>query len=331
MSVSSPKSTVLMALVGNSVLTVLKFVAFSFSGSGAMLSEGIHSLADTGNQALLFIGIRRSERPANSMFHYGFGSERFLFALFSAMGLFVLGCGVTIYHGVRTLLDPPEQTFGPMLFIVLGISFAVDGFVLWRVIGAIHAEKGDESMWSYLRSSSDPTVAAVLLEDGAACLGVVIALVGIGTAAATGSHVPDSIATLLIGAMMGLIAVWLGVKNSVLILGRAIPVEIQRAVVGFLNEQPTIERVHDVKTLIVGAAHFKLKAEVDWDGRVLGGRLEGWVEEQKDLLDTEEGRREFARNFGERLTRAVAVEIDRIEDELKQRHPELKNLDLESD
>lgn len=331
MAGSSSKTAVTMALVGNSILTVMKFVAFFLSGSGAMFSEAVHSLADTGNQGLLFIGIRRSERPPDSMFHYGFGSERFLFALFSAMGIFVLGCGVTVYHGVHTLTHPPEQTFGPMLFIVLGVSFAVDGFVMWQTTVAIHREKGEKSMGSYLSSSSDPTIAAVLLEDGAACLGVLIALVGIGLSAATGSHVPDSIATLLIGGMMGLIAVWLGVKNSGLILGRSIPQEVQQAAVEFLRAQPTVERVHDVKTRIVGASHFKLKAEVDWNGRVLASRLEEWVEGQKDRLATEEGRRSFALEFGERMTRAVADEVDRIESELKRLHPELKNLDFESD
>ena len=100
----SGKSAVLQALIGNGILTVIKFVAFVMSGSGAMMSEAVHSFADTANQALLFIGVKRSMRPADETFAYGYGADRFVFALMSAMGIFILGCGVTIYHGVHSLL-----------------------------------------------------------------------------------------------------------------------------------------------------------------------------------------------------------------------------------
>jgi len=99
-------SVVLFAVLGNGTLTVIKFVAFLISGSGAMFSEAVHSAADTGNQMLLFLGARRSERPADQMFHYGYGSERFLFSLLAALGIFVLGCGVTVYHGIEGLVHP---------------------------------------------------------------------------------------------------------------------------------------------------------------------------------------------------------------------------------
>ena len=114
-------------------------------------------------------------------------------------------------------------------------------------------------------------------------------------------------------------------------LGRAIPAELQSAVVSFLESQPSVERVSDVKSRVVGAGRFKLKAEVDWNGRELAKGLEDWVEEQADRLGTPEERRAFTREFGERMTRAVAAEIDRIEDELKRRHPDLGHLDFESD
>jgi len=329
---TSSRTAVVLALVGNGFLTVLKLVGFAVSGSGAMLSEGLHSAADTANQALLYVGIRRSERPANALFPYGFGGERFLFALFSAVGIFVLGCGVTLYHGVHAALHPADLHLDGLVFAVLGISLVVDGWVLKKALDAIRPHRGDRGLVEYLRTSSDPTAAAVVLEDGAACLGVLVALVGILLSWLTGSHVPDVVATFVIGAMMGLIAVFLGYKNSTLIVGQAIPRRVQRDVLDFLEAQPTVEAVRSVQSRILGAEHFRLKAEIDWDGRVLGERLAGWVAEHADgLAGGEEARREFARRFGERLTDALSAEVDRIEAELMRRHPELAYVDLESD
>ena len=322
---------VVFALVGNSFLTVLKFVAFGFSGSGAMLAEGVHSAADTGNQFLLFLGIRRSDRPADAMFHYGFGGERFLFALLSAVGIFVLGCGVTMYHGVHMLLHPGEISGGWLIWVVLAISLVVDGLVLRTAINEVNAQRGKHSFMEYLRQSSDPTIAAVLLEDGAACFGVLLAMGGIGLSIVTGSPIPDAIATLLIGATMGGIAIWLGYKNRTLILGRAIPEPIQNAVVAYLREQPTIESVHDVKSRIVGAGTFKLKADIDWDGRVIASKLDDWSDEQAERFADAGQRTEALHEYGEKMTEALGDEIDRIEAELKERFPELHHLDLESD
>ncbi|MEE8467163.1 MAG: cation diffusion facilitator family transporter, partial [Planctomycetota bacterium] len=262
----SSQTAVSLAVLGNAFLTVIKFVAFAFSGSGAMLSEAVHSLADTGNQALLFVGIRRSERPADATFHYGFGAERFFFALMSAVGIFVLGCGVTVYHGVHTLLHPPQLTIGWMVYAVLGLSLVVDGLVLWKAVGVVRAQQGERGFFEHLRRSSDPTLAAVLLEDSVACIGVLVAAIGIGCATLTGSSVPDAIATLIIGGMMGFIAIWLGYKNRSLILGPAIPSDVERDVLEYLRAQPSVERVHDVKTRVVGADRFRFKAEVDWNG-----------------------------------------------------------------
>ncbi|MCP3918212.1 MAG: cation diffusion facilitator family transporter [bacterium] len=328
---SSSKNAVLIAIFGNGLVTVLKFITFAISGSGAMLSESLHSAADTGNQLLLFIGIRRSEGPADATFHYGRGAERFLFSLFSAIGIFLLGCGVTLYHGVHATLHPPELSYHWSIFAVLGIALLVDGFVLWKAAQIVLQNKGDKSFIEYVRESSDPTLAAVLLEDGVACLGVVIAFVAILLSMATGSHIPDVVATFLIGAMMGLIAFWLGYKNSALIIGRAIPKDMQDDVVRFLEEQESVVAVSGIRTRIVGSDLYRLSAQVDWSGARIAESMVDWVEERADRLTSSEGRREFTIAFGEHMTNTVALEVDRIETELKKRHPELDFLDLESE
>lgn len=321
----------MFAVAGNSVLTVAKFGAFMVSGSGAMLSEGIHSLADTANQVLLMIGIGRSERPANAAFHYGFGAERFFFALMSAVGIFILGCGVTIYHGVHCLLHPSEIHVGMLDYGVLALALVLEGFVLLKALQIVNQERGDQPLLRFLSTSSDPTLAAVLLEDGVACLGVVIAAVGLGLAELTGNTVYDSLATLLIGLLLGFVAVWLGYKNRDLILGRAIPKEVQESVHTYLSEQPSVIQVKKVKTRVLGAGDFTYSAEIDFNGAYLAEQMLPWVEEQAGVLANPEQRRSFARAFGERMTDAVATEIDRLEAELRKRHPELKHLDFESD
>lgn len=331
MAADASRSAVVLAVTGNAFLTILKFVTFATSGSGAMLSEALHSLADTANQALLWIGIRRSTRPATPMFHYGFGAERFLFALFSAIGIFLLGCGVTLYHGVHMITHPPELQLGWPVFAVLAASFAVDGFVLTKAVAAVHAQRGDQTFLQFVGATSDPTILAVLAEDGVACLGVVVAAVGVLLSWATGSVWPDIVATFLIGMLMGAIAVWLGYRNRGLILGRAIPRDVQADCEAFLGAQPSVRSVQRVKTRVLGAGEFRFDAEIDWNGAWFGQRLADWLGQRAAELASEQGRHAVAREFGQRLTEAIGDETDRLEAELVRRHPELRHLDLEGD
>ena len=327
----SSKGAVVLAVAGNGALTVLKFVTFALSGSGAMLSEAIHSLADTANQALLWIGIERSSLGPTPLFHYGRGAERFFFALMSAVGIFVLGCGFTLYHGIHNALDPPALEIGWAVYAVLGVSLVVDGIVLRKALLVAFEQKKDKGLIRFLRESSDPTLAAVLLEDAVATTGVIVAAIGISLSEWTGSHTPDVVATLVIGAMLGAVAIWLGWVNRTLILGRSIPLDVQSAIVRYLEEQPTVERVHAVRSRIIGADRFKLTAGIDWNGRALGALLEPWVAQNPVDLGDEGARAAFARDFGEHLTEAIGDEIDRIEAELREHHPELAFLDLESE
>jgi zinc transporter 9 len=318
-------------LLGNTFLTGIKFVAFFISGSGAMLSEAIHSLADSGNQGLLYLGIRKSERPADKMFHYGYGADRFLFALLAAVGIFVLGCGVTVYHGIMCLVHPPDLHLGWVTFTVLAISFLVDGWVLLAAIRAVHASKGSQSLWKFVRSSSDPTVLAVLFEDFIACLGVLVATVGILISYYTGSPVFDAVSSIIIGLLLGVMAMWLGYRNRQLILGPAIPREIEDAVVAYLKQQPSVTTVSDIKTQVVAADRFRLKAEIDYDGRHLSVQHTGWVRDQLPELSDDATIEQFVADFGERMLDTLAKEVDRIEREIAREFPQLRHLDLESD
>jgi zinc transporter 9 len=325
------KGAVFAALVVNTGLAAMKFVAFALTGSGSIFSEAMHTLADAANQGLLFIGIKRSEKAADEKFSYGYGGERFLFALLSAAGIFVLGFGVTVYHGVHSLIHPKLPDIKWWLFLILGISFVLNGWVLFKAIAAINKMRGKQSFKEFLKTTNDPTIAAVLLEDGIACGGVVIAVICIALSALLRSAVPDAIGSIIIGCMLGFVAVWLGLKNRALILGVAIPEEARRAAVEYLEAQPSIERVRKVQTKILGAGSYKLKAEIDWRGTWFGDQQLAWLAENKAGLADENSTRTFAADIAERITNALAHEIDRIEHELVAKIPELKFIDLESD
>ena len=324
---NSSKVAVLAALVANGGLAALKFAAFAVTGSGSMFSEAMHTLADAANQALLFIGIKRSERKPDAMFTYGYGGERYLFALLSAVGIFVLGCGVTVYHGISTLIKPHPLQIAWWLFLILGISFCVSSYVLWMAIKAINQQRGEQSFMQFVKTTNDPTVTAVLLEDIIACVGVVIAVICIGLSALLKSSVPDAVGSIIIGGMLGLVAVWLGYQNRSLILGRAIPQDVQDEVLAYLKEQPSIEKVRAIQSRIIGADEFKIKAEIDWNGRWFGEQHTDWVNEQQSKLEA----KDFAGQFGERMTEAIAMEVDRIEKALQEKTPQLKFIDLEGD
>jgi zinc transporter 9 len=330
MAASSSKA-VFLALIGNTFLTAIKLVAFVVSGSGAMLSEAIHSAADTGNQGLLYLGIRRSARPADAMFHYGYGGERFLFALLSAIGIFVLGCGVTVYHGIATLIHPPELNVGWVTWLVLAIAFVVDGYVLAVAIRAVDEQRGGQPFWRFIRSSSDPTILAVLFEDFVAALGVLVAAAGILLAQLTGNTVFDALSSIVIGLLLGLIAVWLGWRNRTLILGPAIPPDVEAGVVELLRAQPSVNSVRDIKSRVLAADKFQLKAEVDYDGRHLAREHLAWARAQRAKLSDDASLDAFALELGERVLDSLGREIDRIEREIAQRYPQLRHLDLEAD
>jgi zinc transporter 9 len=188
----------------------------------------------------------------------------------------------------------------------------------------------------FLRTTSDPTILAVLFEDSIACVGVVIALGGIGLSFAFVSTIPDAISSILIGLLLGLVAVWLGYKNRALILGVAIPKEIEDKMVAYLSTQPAIEKVLAVQSRIVGSDQYSLKAEVDFNGRVLAERLVSWLENEAVVKtgsadQTADQRLQFAREFGEKLMQEQGKEVNRIEDELRKQFPQLKYIDLESD
>ena len=320
-----------MALLGNGVLTVLKAIAFMVTGSGAMLSEAVHSAADTANQGLLYFGMRRSLRPPDSRFQYGYGADRYVFALMSAMGIFILGCGVTVYHGIHSLMHPPTITSSWITYAVLGAAIVIDGYVFMLAVREVNAGRGKKGFVAFVQSSTDPTLIAVLFEDFVATAGAAIAMGGIALANATGDPIYDSITSLIIGGMLGLMAIWLGWRNRQLILGPAIPRETQEAVMLFLRNHPSVGEVHSLRTRVVAAGSFRIAADIDFDGGYLGEKHSKWLAEQAASASSDEDWARIASEFGERVVGDLAKEVDDVEAQIVAKYPKIHHIDMEAD
>jgi len=331
MASSSSKTAVAAAIGGNAIVMVAKFVAFLFTGSGAMLSEAIHTLADLLNQILLMIGIVRSARDADDTFEYGYQSERYVWALISAVGIFFLGCGVTIYHGIQTLLHPHKLKELGWAIGVLIFSFLLEGIVFWIALRAAKQQAAGRPLFRFLRYEADPAVVAVVLEDFVACIGILVAMGAILLAKLTGNLYWDAIGSLTIGGLLGAIAIWLIVRNSQLLIGASIPEPIRLQVRRIIEANPAVEEIVDLKTRILDTDTYRIKADVRFDGGALADKLRPQLREAYEKISTPEEFETFARKFAEDIVELLAEEIDLIERRIRESVPQAKHLDLEAE
>lgn len=326
--VSSVK-TVTAALAGNLAVTLLKIGAFLLSGSGAMLSEAIHSAADTGNQVLLFLGLRRGARARDDDFHYGYGGDRFIFGLLSASGIFFVGCGVTVYHGIHGLLNPVMPTSGLVTFAVLGVSFVVEGSVLLIAVRSVGRQRGQVPFFRYVREGADPATVAILLEDSAAVLGLVLAALGIALAHRTGNPMFDALGSILVGLLLGAVAVYLVAANRALLLGKAVPDSVEAQFLEILQAWPSVRSVQDVKTRQLTPEVFTLKAEVTFHESFLAEKLRRSV--PFDRMADEASRDDVLRAVAACALRSISEDIDGMERAICAAIPQARHIDIEID
>ena len=319
------------ALGGNAFIAVMKLVAWGVSGSGAMLSEAIHSLADVANQALLLFGLRHAERGPDNRHQYGYGQAAFFWALVSALGIFFMGCGVTVYHGIHELMNPPESMHaGWLTWSVLTGSFVIEGWVLVGAVRQVYQAKPEHmGILAYLPKIKDPMLAAVLLEDFAACAGIVFATVGIGLTWLTGDPVWDGLASICIGVLLGVVALVLVRLNQRYLLGHAIDPEIDEGIRQILLARPSIEAAVLLQSRWVGPSTFVYRAEVDFDGAWFASELESHYLLLFEATHDHEQMRRLLATYTEHVSRLVAREVDVIEDLIRARYPEALFIMLE--
>jgi zinc transporter 9 len=322
---------VVAALAGNFILMLAKFFGFAVSGSAAMFSEAIHSLADTMNQALLLVGIKRSQKGADNEHSYGYGHERFIWALISACGVFFLGAGITIYKGFSSFMHPEELVLSPLIFIILILAFVTEMFTFYVAYRELRKNSRGLSFQKTLKEG-DPVTIAVLYEDAIAILGVLIALIGIGFSYFTGTHYGDAISSIIIGFMLAYIAVMLINKNRELLTGRSIPDDIKENIIELLESDPAIEKVIDFKSTYLNIGEYLIKCEVEFNGSALLKEIRETGHLRDDFETARENFPEFVRfcaDFTDRIPRIIGTKIDEIEKKIQTDFPDVKHIDIE--
>lgn len=263
MSHGSSKAVV-TAIVGNSIVTVAKFIGFSFSGSSALLAEAVHSLADTANQCLLYLGLKRSQRKADTHHHFGYGQERYFWNLISAVTIFFLGCAYTIMHAVEQIQHGyvPELSWIP--FAVIGIAFVVEGYSFFVALKEFlrQSKEAGKSFREYLVETRDPTTLAVLIEDSVAMLGLVFALLGIALSFWTGSAIFDGIAAICIGLLMGVLAYFLAATNRKYLLNHSDD-DVNEVAARLWAADDQVQTVQRVNSIVLSPEETLLMAEVE--------------------------------------------------------------------
>ena len=322
---------VIAALSGNALIMVLKFIGFLLSGSGAMLSESIHSFADTANQALLMVGIKRSKKKATKEFSYGYGKERFLWALISACGIFFVGAGATVYQGINALFENEHVAVSWIVFAILGISFVVELFTLWLAYRELRATTKGMRLKKALEYG-DPATIAVLYEDSIAVLGVVVAFISILLTKLTGNYYWDAIGSITIGIMLGVMAIVLINKSRGLLLEKAIPEEIKERIIEILESDPVIEKVLEFKSAIMDVGKYRIKCDAEFNGNALAKEMfaQGVLkEEYEEIKDDYQAFIKFSVDSIDRVPRLVGTHIDRLEKNIQKEFPEVVHIDIE--
>lgn len=317
------------ALAGNLIVTILKFIGFSISGSSALFSEGIHSFADTANQALLMVGIQKSTKKADKRFSYGYGHERFFWALISACGIFFLGAGVTIYKGVTDLQQSSVVHISPIIFIILFLSLFIESATF---IVALRAIKIKGRSLAYSLRIGNPSSIAVLYEDGVAVLGILIALLSIALTHLTGQHYWDALGSILIGVLLAIVAIILIAKNREYLMEKSMPEEMQANIIAILRADSAIEKVIDFKSSTLDYRKYRIKCEVEFHGPALIKSMYRSGELKEEFEDIQNDYGEFVRfcvDYIDRVPRLIGSKIDAIEKKIQKEFPEVIHVDIE--
>jgi cation diffusion facilitator family transporter len=269
--------TVILALAANASIAVIKAVAGILTGSAAMLAEAAHSVADTSTEGLLLAALRHSERPADRHHPFGYGKVRFFWSLIAAMSIFVTGAMFSVFEGVRTIFGAgEEQSLAWVAFLVLALSFVMEGVSWIRAVRQIRREKDrdGQKLIEHLRTTDDPTVKTIFFEDTAALLGLLLAFAGVGLHLLTGSALWDGLASLLIGALLAVVAYLLCHTNMQLLIGRQADERLVRAIQARLSATPEVDQVVDLLTMLIGTNKVLLCARVDFTQSLSADELE---------------------------------------------------------
>jgi cation diffusion facilitator family transporter len=286
------------AMAANLVIAVTKFVAAGFSGSSAMLAEGIHSLVDSGNQLLLLLGMKKSRKPADESHPFGHGKELYFWSLIVAIALFGIGGGMSTYEGITHLLHPHPLSDPKWSYVVLGVAFLFDGISWMIALHELLPGIRKEGLKKALVGTKDPSVLTVLCEDTADLIGLILAFLGIFLGHRLNSPSADGIASIAIGAVLAAVSVFLVWQSKGLLLGESAAPEVVESIRAAARAVPGIEGVKQPLTMHFGPDEVLLNLKVEF---------------RPDLPASE-----------------VTAAIDRLKQTIREQHPEIRRIFIEA-
>ena len=293
------KNVVYAALIGNFTISVIKFIVAVITKSAAMMAESFHSMADMGNQALLLLGMKRSKRPPDKNHPFGYGKEQYFWSFVVANMLFLFGAVASIYEGVNKLIHPHPIEKAYLIYPILIAAIIIEGTSLIVAVKEFNKGRKGKGAIEALKESRDPNIIVVLVEDTAALMGLVIALLGTLSASITGIMAFDAISSIVIGIVLGLVAVFLADEMRRLLIGEGTTEENMKLIVSAIGEIPEVESVGEILTMQLGPESILVNMNLDFRDDIPCGEIENV--------------------------------IDRLEKKIKDSVPEVKNVFIEAD
>jgi len=261
-STSGGTRAIVAALLANLGIAVTKFVAWGFSGSSAMLAEGVHSLADSANQLLLLRGGKRSRRQATQQHPFGFGRERYVYAFVVSIILFSVGGVFSIYEGVDKLGHPHPLEVWWLPMLVLSVAIVLESLSLRTAIRESNPMRRGASWIKFVRHAKAPELPVVLLEDVAALIGLIFAFSGVGLTVLTGDPLWDAVGTIMIGILLVVVAIILGIETKSLLIGEGVSDELFVKITDAILAGPEAQRIVHIKTLYLGPEEVLVAAKL---------------------------------------------------------------------
>jgi cation diffusion facilitator family transporter len=287
MSANASTKVIIAALIGNTLISITKFFAAFTTGSSAMLSEGIHSLVDTGNQVLLLYGLKQAKKPADDEFPFGHGKEIYFWSFVVAILIFAVGSGVSIYEGLHHVINPVEISNPMVNYIVLSLALVFEGGAWYFAFKEFGKVKGKRGYIEAVQRGKDPSMFVVLFEDSAAMLGLLIALLGIWLTQVTGIAVFDGIASILIGCILGGTAIWLAVETKGLLIGERANKEVITGIRQLAESFEEVEKVNELLTMHMGPEYILVNISIRFRRGQLTREIETVIQEIDSAIKAE--------------------------------------------
>ena len=262
MSAEGSTRAILAALLANAGIAVAKFVGFLITGSSSMLAESVHSVADTSNQGLLLLGQRQSRKEADPLHQFGYGRSRYFYSFVVALVLFTLGSVFALYEGYHKISHPEELTSPMVAIVILIVAICLEGYSFRTAVNESRPLKQSGSWWRFIRTSRNPELPVVLLEDSGALVGLIFALIGVGLTVLTDNAVWDGVGTVGIGLLLGVIAVVLMVEMHSLLIGEGATSDEERAIRTALEQTDNIDRVIHLRSQYLGPEELLVGAKI---------------------------------------------------------------------